>query len=142
MNRTFTIPVSGTTDNCIFTNYTYFLRNENRFNIKTEGALQLVESSENQPTSGPLVRKGSSHSLRSNLTNKSVLSYLGLAPISPAVLANTIDYINRYLNSNLLTIPISNFPGSLIEHDGGPIFEILSFVSNKGTSFNWRFTGN
>ena len=27
MNRTFTIPVSGTADNCIFTNYTYFLRN-------------------------------------------------------------------------------------------------------------------
>ena len=68
------------------------------------------------------MRKGSSHSLRSNLTNKSVLSYLGVAPISPAVLANTIDYINRYLNSNLLTIPISNFPGSLIENDGAPIF--------------------
>jgi hypothetical protein len=27
MNRTFTIPVSGTADNCILTNYTYFLRN-------------------------------------------------------------------------------------------------------------------
>lgn len=27
LNRTFVIPVSGTTDNCILTNYTYFLRN-------------------------------------------------------------------------------------------------------------------
>ena len=35
MNRTFVIPVSGTTDNCIFTNYTYLLRNENKFKIKT-----------------------------------------------------------------------------------------------------------
>jgi len=35
MNRTFTIPVSGTADNCIFTNYTYFLRNENKFKIQT-----------------------------------------------------------------------------------------------------------
>lgn len=43
MNRTFVIPVSGTTDNCIFTNYTYLLRNENKFKIKTEGALQLIE---------------------------------------------------------------------------------------------------
>jgi len=42
MNRTFTIPVSGTADNCIFTNYTYFLRNENKFHIKTDGPLQLV----------------------------------------------------------------------------------------------------
>lgn len=43
MNRTFIIPVSGTTDNCIFTNYTYLLRNENKFKIKTDGALQLIE---------------------------------------------------------------------------------------------------
>lgn len=27
LNRTFVIPVSGTADNCIFTNYTFFLRN-------------------------------------------------------------------------------------------------------------------
>ena len=35
MNRTFVIPVSGTADNCIFTNYTYFLRNEGKFTVKT-----------------------------------------------------------------------------------------------------------
>ena len=47
MNRTFVIPVLGTTDNCIFTNCTYLLRNQNKFKIKTEGALQLVEQNEN-----------------------------------------------------------------------------------------------
>lgn len=70
------------------------------------------------------------------------MSYLGVAPISPAVLSNTIDYINRYLNSNLLTIPINNFPGSLIEHDGSQLFEILGFVSNKSTNYPWRYNGN
>ena len=34
------------------------------------------------------------------------MSYLGVNPISPAILSNTIDYINRYLNSNMLTSPI------------------------------------
>jgi hypothetical protein len=71
-----------------------------------------------------------------------VLSYLGVSPISPAILSSTIDYINRYLNSNLLTIPINNFPGSFIENDGAPIFEILAFVSSKGTGFTWRYSGN
>lgn len=70
-----------------------------------------------------------------------MLSYLGVAPISPAVLSNTIDYINRYLNSNLLTIPITNFPGSFIENDGAPLFEILAFVSNKSSNFSWRYSG-
>ena len=42
------------------------------------------------------------------------MSYLGVAPINQTILANTIDYINRYLNANLLTTPISDFPGSFI----------------------------
>lgn len=33
MNRTYIVPVSGTTDNCFFTNYAYFLRSEGRFKI-------------------------------------------------------------------------------------------------------------
>jgi hypothetical protein len=120
MNRTFTIPVSGTADNCIFSNYTYILRNEHKLTIKMENALQLVEAPE--PQAPGLQRRNSAHSLKSSQTNKSVLSYLGVAPISPTILSNTIDYITRYLNSNLLTIPITNFPGSLIETDGAPLF--------------------
>lgn len=61
---------------------------------------------ENNEQSQTLARKNSSHSMRSNVTGKSVMSYLGVAPISPAILSNTIDYINRYLNANLLTTPI------------------------------------
>lgn len=78
--------------------------------------------------------------MRSNVTGKSVMSYLGVAPISPAILSNTIDYINRYLNANLLTTPIKQFPISVIEADGQQIFEILAFVSNKNSNFPWKYT--
>lgn len=78
--------------------------------------------------------------MRSNVTGKSVLSYLGVNPISPAILSNTIDYINRYLNANLLTTSIKQFPISVIEADGQQIFQILSFVSNKSTNFPWKYT--
>ena len=106
LNRTFVIPVSGTTDNCILTNYVYFLRNENKFTVKTQGQLQLVENPPESVGSGGMVRKNSSHSLRSNVTGRSIMSYLGVNPISPAILSNTINYINRYLNANMLTSPI------------------------------------
>jgi hypothetical protein len=123
LNRTFVIPISGTTDNCILTNYTYFLRNEHKFVIKTEGQLQLIENIPDPTNHQPgLQRKHSSHSLRSNVTGRSVVSYLGVNPISPAILSNTIDYINRYLNSNMLTTTIREFPGSFIESDGQQIF--------------------
>ena len=105
LNRTYIIPVSGTTDNCILTNYVYFLRNENKYAIKSQGQLQLTENTSDH-VPGNLVRKNSSHSLRSNVTGRSIMSYLGVSPVSPAILSNTIDYINRYLNSNMLTSPI------------------------------------
>ena len=106
LNRTYVIPVSGTTDNCILTNYVYFLRNENKYAIKSQGQLQLTENVPEHAQPGTLVRKNSSHSLRSNVTGRSIMSYLGVSPVSPAILSNTIDYINRYLNSNMLTSPI------------------------------------
>ena len=91
---------------------------------------------------GGLVRKNSSHSfrsLRSNVTGRSIMSYLGINPISPAILSNTIDYINRYLNSNMLSSPIKEFPGSFIENDGQQIFEVIQYVSSKNTNYPWRY---
>ena len=104
MSKLYTL--RGTTDNCIFTNYTYFLRNEGKFKIKNEGTLQLVESNENASSSMSLQRKNSAHSLKSNATNKSVMSYLGVLPINQSILTNTLNYVLRYLNANLLTMPI------------------------------------
>ena len=68
------------------------------------------------------------------------MSYLGVNPISPAILSNTINYINRYLNSNLLTNPVKEFPGSFIESDGAQIFEVMAFVTSKSQNFPWRYT--
>lgn len=115
MNRSFVIPVSGTTDNCIFTNYTYFLRNEGKFKIKSDTSLQLLEVNENASSSFSLQRKNSAHSFKSNATGKSVMSYLGVSPINQSILTNTLNYVYRYLNANLLTMPISEFPESLID---------------------------
>ena len=70
------------------------------------------------------------------------MSYLGVSPISPAILSNTIDYINRYLNANLLSTAIKQFPISLIESDGQQIFQILAFVSNKSSNFVWKYTAS
>ena len=67
------------------------------------------------------------------------MSYLGVNPISPSILSNTIDYINRYLNANMLTTPIKEFPGSFIENDGQQIFEVIQFVSSKNSNYPWRY---
>ena len=101
----------------------------------------MVESNENASSSMSLQRKNSAHSLKSSATNKSVMSYLGVPPINQAVLTNTLNYVLRYLNANLLTSPIHEFPDSLIENDGSQLFEIIAFVSNKPSSYPWKYNG-
>jgi hypothetical protein len=43
MNRTYVVPISGTTDNCFFTNYAYFLRSEGKFKIDIKDSLIVRE---------------------------------------------------------------------------------------------------
>ncbi len=69
------------------------------------------------------------------------MSYLGVTPINQSILTNTLNYVLRYLNANLLTSPIHQFPESLIENDGTQLFEIISFVSNKASSYPWKYNG-
>ena len=119
-NRSYFITVSGSTDNCLFTNYSYFLRNEGRFKVVATESLNVVECEEEGRA-----RKGSAISAKSNATNKSLkslVSYLGPNLIKSGILEYTIEYLTRYLNHNVLTIKIDSFPRSLIESDGLQIF--------------------
>jgi len=50
------------------------------------------------------------------------MSYLGVTPINQSILTNTLNYVLRYLNANLLTSSIHEFPESLIENDGAQLF--------------------
>lgn len=45
-NRSYFITVSGSTDNCLFTNYGFFLRNEGRFKIIVGDSLNVMEIEE------------------------------------------------------------------------------------------------
>lgn len=60
--------------------------------------------------------------------------------IKPGLLENTIEYLTRYLNANILTSRIDEFPRSLIENDGAQLFEIISFFTPKSGNFPWRCT--
>lgn len=140
MNRTYIIPISGTADNCFFTNYAYFLRSDGKYKVDIKDSL-LVRELEEEEENPARVRKNSAHSMRSsktNATNKSLLSYLGSSMIKPGILESTIEYLTRYLNANVLTSRIDEFPRSFIDSDGAQLFEIIAFFTPKGSSFPWR----
>ncbi len=61
-----------------------------------------------------------------------------MLPISHKTLSDTLNYIKRYLNANLLINPITSFPESFIETDGAPLFEILSFLTSKQPKYPWK----
>lgn len=70
------------------------------------------------------------------------MSYLGLPPINPYVLATTMEYIKKYLNENMLGIPIGEFPQGVVDTDGRAILEVMAVTSGKPVKFNWVYQGN
>ena len=70
------------------------------------------------------------------------MSYLGIAPINPYVLSTTLEYIKKYLNENILTIPISEFPQGMVEADGKPMIEVMAVTAGKQGKYPWVYQGN
>lgn len=70
------------------------------------------------------------------------MSYLGIAPINPYVLSTTLEYIKKYLNENVLTIPISEFPQSMVEGEGRQMVEVMTVTAGKGAKYPWVYQGN
>jgi hypothetical protein len=53
-----------------------------------------------------------------------------------------MEYIKKYLNENMLGIPIGEFPQGVVETDGRAILEVMAVTSGKPVKFNWVYQGN
>lgn len=154
--RVYPIYISGTTDNCLFTNFAYLQRfqKECRVTQSDKGVAQIVEEDEedvnsvdgdaggDHTKSAKAAKKGapsvvSNKTFSSHASSKSSRSALGYTPIHATFLEANVDYILRWLNFMVLTSTIQQFPQSVIEHNGQQIFELITFLTGK-TSFPFK----
>lgn len=67
-------------------------------------------------------------------SNKSTNGILGFDPISRNLLERSCELLLRFLNHTALNQNIQSFPGDFIEFNGGPLFELISFLTGRNLS--------
>ncbi|EGR30900.1 hypothetical protein IMG5_121460 [Ichthyophthirius multifiliis] len=130
LDRIYSINISGTSDNSIFTNYSYFQRNpeaKQQLQVAPEGFIFLkdIENINEESFNHEINRRNMG--VPSVASNKS----FGFQSIAMGLLDKTIDHIKRWLNYQVLQQPIVHFPQSVIQSHGSQIFELMTFLTGK-----------
>mmetsp|Transcript_76352 Transcript_76352/g.221693 ORF Transcript_76352/g.221693 Transcript_76352/m.221693 type:complete len:2886 (+) Transcript_76352:129-8786(+) len=135
----YSLPVSGTTENCVLTTHYYLHYNDEFYTIEGE-PVQLTEK-EDTPTgeagAAPSVKTGS-------VSHQSVVGYGGQD-------TSQADFLIRWMNTNVLRNQMEAFPQDLVATNGRFLYEMIEFLSGKsvpqkgrggaeGTSSSFRGT--
>ncbi|CAD8092149.1 unnamed protein product [Paramecium primaurelia] len=144
MGKVYTIPVSGTADNCLLTSFSYQQRCANEFKIDekisqgqtSQGPICLMDDDDdaNSDIQSPH-KKGApsviSYRSLSSMSNQTTASALGYIPIPQDLVEQNKQYATKWLKFFLWSANIHAFPEGVIEQDGQPIFELTSVLSGK-----------
>ncbi|EGR27115.1 hypothetical protein IMG5_201370 [Ichthyophthirius multifiliis] len=131
------IIISGTSDNCLFSNYGYFQRSYGDYKLKLKdgnGNIIVQEEEDDlisQDGQQNRNKRKLGTSVQSYSSTKSQAQALGYYPIPKVLLDKSIEYITRWLNYNILQSPIKKFPSCIIEHNGSQIFELIFFLTGN-----------
>lgn len=144
--RTYTIPISGTCDNCLLTNYSYIQRllpNEYKL-ICEEGKPILLQEdfSEDSEIHSKKIHAGNVVSKAgSALSSKSARSVLGYVAIPINLLEKSSELIVKWLNHFALNSFIQSFPADIISNSGSQLFDLLNYLLGKQLPFKAKIDG-
>jgi hypothetical protein len=147
----FSIPISGTTDNSLFTAFPYIQRNQDEISLEFGGnkPINLVQDASSDqesmviPGTGKNVQggfgslpgvggKAFSKAGGSSVISRNARSIIGFAPVAAQVLERNCEQIVRWFNATLQTSSsMQNFPNDIINQNGSQIYELVAFLSGK-----------
>ena len=142
--RNYTIAVSGTSDNCLLTNYSYFQRyaaNEYKLVCEENKPIMLLddfpegESEKNSKRFAGGMLASKAGSVMSSKSSKSAIGYVTI-PIH--ILEKSTEIIVKWLNHFALNSMIQAFPGDIINNNGNQIFDLMQYLTGKPLSFKGK----
>lgn len=130
------IYISGTSDNCLLTNYPFFQVSGDDFKLVAEPNKPVRLEANDNDGGSEITGQGNDHPQRDHsrigsFGSKSVRSTVGFSPIPMSLLESTCKFCMNWLNNFVLVNPIENFPTDLITTNGQPIFEMISFLTKR-----------
>ena len=138
--RSYTIPVSATTDNCLFTNYSYIQRlapNEYKVICEENKAILLQEdfNEGDSERNSKKIHGNIGSKAGSALSSKSNKSGLGYNAIPFQLLEKSCEHIVKWLNHFALNSTIQNYPNDIITNNGSQLFDLMTYLTGKQLNF-------
>lgn len=119
----YTLPISGTTENSILTCHHYLQQNVEFYTL--EGYPVTLTEKEDSPEAGvgapPSIKTGS-------MSHAGSLAGYGGQDLSQ------VEYIMRWMNGNVLKNQMESFPQDLVNTNGRFLYEMIEFLSGKTVS--------
>lgn len=115
----YTLPVSGTTENCVLTTHHYLHCND-EFYVLDGDPVMLSERDENpqgEAGAAPSIKTGS-------VSHQSVAGYGGQD-------TSQAEFLMRWMNANVLKNHMDHFPQDLVHSNGRYLYEMIEFLSGK-----------
>ena len=119
----FSIPVSGTTDNSLFTIFSFMQRNAEEISLeygpgKPITLIQDASSDQESAKTGLPGGKAFSKTGASSVISRTARSLVGFNPVPVHVLEKNCEYVCRWFNATLQTATMQSFPADLITQNG------------------------
>jgi hypothetical protein len=132
----FSIPISGTTDNSIFTVYSFLQRyfDEIIFRCDRGKPIKLDQSASSDVESlrtgeKPLFKAFSKQA--SSVISRTAKSLVGYNPVPWDVLERNCEHVCRWFNASLNTTAMQSFPQDLIAQNGSQMYDLITYLSGK-----------
>lgn len=139
----FSIPISGTTDNSLFTMYSFMQRNSDEYGLEIADGkpIRIYQdaSSDKEESVGKGAFSKASRTGASSVISKNPRSLVGFNPVPLYILEKNCEYIMRWLNQTVLqNATITNFPRDIIGQNGNQLFELIMYLSGKKAPGNLK----
>lgn len=137
----FSIPISGTTDNSLFTVFSFIQRNQDEISLEfgVNKPITMIQDagSDDEGSSPPVrgsggVKKAFSRAGGSSVISRNARSIIGFDPVGAQVLERNCEQIVRWFNATLTTSSsMQSFPNDIITQNGAQIYELVGFLAGK-----------
>ena len=133
----FSIPISGTTDNSVFSVFSFMQRNFEEIAYKAEPGkpiriVQEYNSDQESAKTGLMAPGGKAFSKgASSVVSRTARSLVGYNPVRIDILERNCEFITRWFTHTMSAHSLQSFPNDVITQNGNQIFDLITYLSGK-----------
>jgi len=135
----FSIPISGTTDNSVFSVFSFMQRNFDEIAFRTEPGkpiriVQEYNSDQESAKTGLMNPMGGGRAMSkgaSSVVSRTAKSLVGYNPVRIDILEKNCEFVTRWFTHTMSANSLNEFPKDVVTQNGGQVFDLIQYLSGK-----------